>query len=175
MDEMFSPISKQIMPSSIEERINMYKLRNTLEEKNTKYKIIKQKFLNYRQFNFKLTKGKSEHVPAYALSYSTLLRKKAQGKIQYNIDDVYYFNREEIKLISLETFNKLGNFNFKNIYELIFNAPTIDEEFSIRNSINSSAYDLSPIIIVEQIIDSKLNIYLDSKIYEDIREKLIIF
>jgi disulfide oxidoreductase YuzD len=114
-------------------------------------------------------------VPAYALSYSTLLRKKAQGKIQYNIDDVYYFNREEIKLISLETFNKLGNFNFKNIYELIFNAPTIDEEFSIRNSINSSAYDLSPIIIVEQIIDSKLNIYLDSKIYEDIREKLIIF
>jgi predicted adenine nucleotide alpha hydrolase (AANH) superfamily ATPase len=174
MDEMFSPISKQIMPSSIEERINMYKLRNSLEEKNTKYKIIKQKFLNYRQFNFKVLKGKSENIPAYALSYSTLPRKKAQGKIQYHINDVYYFNREEIKFLSLDTFNKLGNFNFKDIYELIFNAPTIDEELNIRNSLNLAIYDLSPIIILEQIIDSKLNIYLDSKTYEDTNEKLII-
>jgi predicted adenine nucleotide alpha hydrolase (AANH) superfamily ATPase len=174
MDEMFSPISKQIMPSSIEERINMYKLRNSLEEKNTKYKIIKQKFLNYRQFNFKLFKGKNEHIPAYALSYSTLPRKKAQGKIQYHINDVYYFNREEIRFLSIETFNKLGNFNFKDIYELIFNAPTIDEELSIRNLLNLAIYDLSPIIIVEQIIDTKLNIYLDSKTYEDTNEKLII-
>jgi len=34
-----------------------------LEDKNIEYKIIKQKFLNYRQFNFKLIKGKNRSHP----------------------------------------------------------------------------------------------------------------
>ena len=49
MDEMFSSISNQTLPASIEERLEMYKYRNELEDKNIKYKIIKQKFLNYRR------------------------------------------------------------------------------------------------------------------------------
>ena len=54
MDEMFSPISNLVLPASIEERLDMYKYRMQLDDKETPYKIIKQKFLNYRQFNFKL-------------------------------------------------------------------------------------------------------------------------
>jgi len=174
MDEMFSPISKQIMPASIEERLEMYKLRNSIEDKDIEYKIIKQKFLNYRQFNFKLIKGKKEVIPAYALSYSTLPRKKAQGRIEFSINDIHYFNREEIKFITLEHFNYLGKFKFSNINELIFNSPSFDDELSIRAFLNSSNYDISPIIVVEEIPDSKLNISLDAKTYEDIREKLLV-
>lgn len=77
MDEMFSAISNQIQPASIEERLELYSRRNELEDKNIAYKIIKEKFLNYRQFNFKLISQKNEIIPAYALFYSTLPRKKA--------------------------------------------------------------------------------------------------
>jgi len=174
MDEMFSPISNQILPASIEERLKMYTKRNKLEDENIKYKIIKQKFLNYRQLNFKVTEGKTTPVPAYALSYSTLPRKKAQGRIEYEDKNIHYFNREEIKFITLEQFNLLAQMQYKNINELIFSPPTFDEELRIRNTISNSNYDLTPIIVTQNISDKKLTIELDAKTYEDTKEKLII-
>ena len=174
MDEMFSPISNQTLPASIEERLEMYKYRMKLEDKNIKYKIIKQKFLNYRQLNFKLTQGKTKIIPAYALSYSTLPREKAQGRIEFKDKNIHYFNREEIKFVTLEYFNTTCKTNYKTINELIFNPQTIDEELKFRTLITSEHYDLSPIIVVDEILHAKLNIELKTKTYEDVREKLII-
>ncbi len=174
MDEMFSPISNQILPASIEERLDMYKHRMEIEDKNIEYKIIKQKFLNYRQFNFKLIKGKKEIIPAYALSYSTLPRGKAQGRIEFSDKDIFYFNREEIKFVTLEFFNNTCGFEYKTVKELIFNQPSFEKEANFRNKITSTNYDLTPIIIVDQIPDMKLSIMLDAKTYEDTKEKLII-
>ena len=174
MDEMFSPISNAVLPASIEERLEMYTKRNRLEDQNINYKIIKQKFLNYRQFNFKVTEGKTTPIPAYALSYSTLPRKKAQGRIEYEDKKIHYFNREEIKFITLEQFNSLAQTQYKNINELIFNPPTFDEELKIRNTVSNSNYDLTPIIVLDNISDKKLTIELDAKTYEDTKEKLII-
>ena len=138
------------------------------------YKIIKQKFLNYRQFNFKLIKGKKEVIPAYALSYSTLPRKRAQGRIEFEDNNVHYFNREEVKFITLEHFNSFLNKKYHTINELIFQAPTFDEELQIRSSLLGTHYDLTPIIVVATILDSKLTISLDAKTYEDVKEKIII-
>ncbi|MCD6172898.1 MAG: epoxyqueuosine reductase QueH [Sulfurimonas sp.] len=174
MDEMFSPISGQTLPASIEERLEIYKYRNSLENKGIKYKIIKQKFLNYRQFNFKLLLGKKEVLPAYALSYSTLPRKKAQGRIEFEDKNIHYFNREEIIFINLEHFNSKCQTNYKNIKELIFNPPSFDDEFKFRNILACGNYNLTPIIVVNKIPHAKLTIELDSKTYEDVREKLII-
>ncbi len=174
MDEMFSPISGKTLPSSIEERLEIYKYRMELEDKEIKYKIIKYKFLNYREFNFRLIKGKKEVIDAFALSYSTLPRKKAQGRIEFEDKNIHYFNREEIKFITLEYFNYLSNSNYKSIKELIFNPPSIDEQFKLRAIIEPNNYALSPIIVIENIIASKLTIMLDTKAYEDVKEKLII-
>ena len=174
MDEMFSPISNQILPASIEDRLQMYKNRMELDDTNIPYKIIKQKFLNYRQFSFKLLKGKKETIPAYALSYSTLPRKKAQGRIEFTDKKLHYFNREEIKLITLEDFNTLSKIKYKNIKELIFNPLNFEEELQIRSTLLHSSYDLTPIIVIENIIDSKLSVELDAKTYEDVREKIIV-
>lgn len=174
MDEMFSPISNQTLPSSIEERLKMYKYRNELEDKNIAYRIIREKFLNYRQFNFKVTANKSEIIPAHALFYSTLSRKKAQGRVEFFDNDIAYFNREEIKFVTLEFFNSTLCLNYKNINELIFNPPTFNEEIKFRTTLTDTAYDLSPIIIVDKISQDKLTIELDAKVYEDTREKLII-
>ena len=174
MDEMFSPISNNILPASIEERLDMYTKRNELEDENIHYKIIKQKFLNYRQFNFKVTEGKTTSIPAYALSYSTLPRKIAQGKIEFYNNGLHYLNREEIKFITLEDFNSLAKRNYKDINDLIFNAPSFQDELKIRNTLTGSNYDLTPIIVVKDVSEKKLTIELDSKTYEDTKEKLII-
>ncbi|WP_373034626.1 epoxyqueuosine reductase QueH [Sulfurimonas sp.] len=174
MDEMFSPISNTILPASIEERLEMYEHRMKLEDKDTEYKIIKEKFLNYRQFNFKLIKGKKEVIPAYAIIYSSLPRKRAEGRIEFEDKKIHYFNREEVKFIELKYFNSLCNSNYKNIKELIFNPPSFDEELKIRNLIEPAYYSLSTIIVVENITDSKLTITLDARTYEDTKEKLII-
>ena len=174
MDEMFSPISNQILPASIEERLWLYKHRIELEEKKIKYKIIKEKFLNYRQFNFQLIKGKKEIIPAYALVYSTLARKKAQGKIEFTNNNIHYFNRDEIRFLTLNEFNIRAKTNYKNVKELIFNPLKFNDELKLRESITTTFYDLSTIIIVDEIIESKLTIKLDAKTYEDTKEKLII-
>ena len=174
MDEMFSPISNNILPASIEERLAMYTKRNDLEDENIKYKIIKQKFLNYRQFNFKVTEGKTTSIPAYALSYSTLPRKRAQGKVEFYDSKLHYLNREEIKFITLEDFNSLTKRSYKDINDLIFNAPNFEEELEVRKILTDSNYDLTPIIVVSSISSKKLTIELDAKTYEDTKEKLII-
>ncbi len=174
MDEMFSPISNNILPASIEERLALYTKRNDLEDADIKYKIIKQKFLNYRQFNCKLTEGKRTSIPAYALAYSTLPRKRAQGKVEYSIGKLHFFNREEIKFITLTDFNALSKRQFTSVNDLIYNAPDFEEEISIRNKLLETNYDLTPIIIVQNISDKKLTLQLDTKTYEDTKEKLII-
>jgi hypothetical protein len=174
MDEMFSPISNSTLPSSIEERLAMYEKRVELEEQNIAYKIVKEKFLNYRVFNFKLTKGKSEIIPAYSLCYSMLDRKKADGRIEFEDKRIHYFNRDEIKFIELNYFNELSSSDYKNIKELIFNPPTFDEELNIRRLIEPNPYSLSAIIIVECILDAKLSITLDATTYQDTKEKLLL-
>ncbi|MDF1875175.1 epoxyqueuosine reductase QueH [Sulfurimonas sp. SAG-AH-194-I05] len=174
MDEMFSPISNLTLPASIEERIHMYKYRMELEDENKEYKIIKQKFLNYRQFNFKLIKGKREVLDAYALSYSTLQRKKAQGRIEFTNENIHYFNREEIKFITLDYFNLTCGTSYQAIKELIFNPPHFEKEMECRRAMLCDNYDITPIIVVKNIPDGKLSIELDAKTYEDVKEKLII-
>ncbi|MDD2790018.1 MAG: epoxyqueuosine reductase QueH [Sulfurimonas sp.] len=174
MDEMFSPLSNAVLPASIEERLEMYKRRMQLEDEAVEYRIIREKFLNYRQLNFKVTEGKNRVLPAYALSYSTLPRKKAQGKIEFESQNVHYFNREEIKFISLDYFNALCQTQYKEMNELIFNPPSLEKELAIREIISGSILDLSPIIVLQTPSQSKLEIYLDTKTYEDVKEKLII-
>jgi len=173
MDEMFSPISKQIQPSSIEERLELYKKRNDLEKDSIRYKIIKQKFLNYRQFNLKVFTKKEPYIPAHALAYSTLPRNKVQGRVEFEVNNVHYFNRDEIKFITLANFNKASEHKYKNIKELIFNPLSFEDELKIRELFGFNNYDLTPIIILENIPNEKTNIYLDAKVYEDTKEKLI--
>ncbi len=174
LDELFSPISQQILPGSIEERIALYTTRNELEKQKKNYKIIKEKFLNYREFFCTLYKNKTTQVTAYPLPYSTLPRKKAQGRIEYTINNISYCNRDEIKCITLEYFNTLTSFHYKSVQELIFNPPLFEEVLKIRHHITQSPYDLSPILVIEEPLDGKLILHLDTKVYEDTREKLII-
>ena len=173
IDEMLSPINKQILPESIEERIDLYRKRNQFQKDNKNFKIIKQKFLNYRLLSG-FVKVNNEVVPSYFLPYSTLKNKKTSGHIEYEINNIHYLNRDETKLISLVHFNHLADTNYQNIYELIQNPPLFEEELSIRNKIVTNQFDLSCIIVLDTIINKKIEIILNSHVFDDVKEDIII-
>jgi predicted adenine nucleotide alpha hydrolase (AANH) superfamily ATPase len=174
-DELFSPITKQILPESIEERIELYKKRIKLEEKGIKYKIVRDKFLNYRLLRGYVEQN-SKVVDSYILSYSILPKKFTKFKIISKIKDVYFTNRESIKILPIELLNELLKTNYNNIQDILYNPPTFEQEIDLRSKIINTFYSLSPIIILKDI-DQNANykLYLNAQTYEDTRESLVTF
>ena len=167
--ELFSSISKQIQPVSIEAKINLYEKRMRYEDEGVEYKIVKERFLNWRM-EFGELRVKKEIVFSHFLPYSTIRGEYSRGRIEYDIDGLYYMNRDEIKFISLDKYNLLLDRNYKTVRELIFNPPSFDMEFKLRKRLITNNYDLSTIIIVEHIPTKKVEIRLKSHTYEDVKE-----
>jgi hypothetical protein len=174
MDEMFSPIDGRILPASIEERLAMYERRMALEDEGKSYRIVKQKLLNYRQFACRLTKGKTQSVPAYALYYSTLPRGRANGKVEFEQHSIHYFNRDDIRFVTLAYFNEKMGTDYPNVKALIFNPPALDDELALRHQICETPFDLTPVIVTDEAPEGKYTLFLDAKVYEDTKERLIV-
>ena len=172
MDEMFNPISNQILPESIEERLELYQKRNELEFSNKKYKIIKNRFLNYRLLSAKVF-VKKQIKPSYILFYSQINNAKMNGRIEYTKDEINYLNRNEVKVISLYKFNSLAESHYKDVKELMYNPPLFEKEIEIRQKIVKNPYDLSAIIVLDEIRDEKYEIFINAQTYEDVKEEII--
>lgn len=173
MDEMFSPLSKQILPASIEQRIELYSKRMDLEDSDVPYKIIRERFLNYRLMRASVQTG-GQIIPSYPLLYSTINRTRTEGKIDFELDGQHFLNREEVRFITLDTFNSLTASNYANTQELMFNAPSVETEVALRSRLTSNTFNTSAIIVVDEIPTSKITLTLETKSYEDTREQLII-
>jgi len=171
-DELFVPISGQIQPESIEERIEMYEERWQLEEANIPHKIIKQRFLNWR-LNSGLLRVRKEVVPAHFLPYSTLKGEYSRGKIEYSIGEIHHMNRDEVRFITLEHYNTLAKTNYTTVTELIYSPPSFSEEVALRTKLGVTPYDISIILVVEDIPTNKIEILCQSKTYSDVKEVLI--
>ncbi|HIQ27444.1 MAG TPA: epoxyqueuosine reductase QueH [Sulfurovum sp.] len=171
-DELFQPISGQIQPESIEERIEMYEHRWKLEDKNIGHKIIKQRFLNWRLLSG-LLRVRKEVVPAHFLPYSTLKGEYSRGKIEYTVGNVHHMNRDEVRFITLSYYNNLATTNYKTVTELIFSPPLFEDEIALREKLGVTPYDLSTILVVDEIPDKKIEIICQSKTYSDVKEVLI--
>ncbi len=170
LDELISPLNKQILPNSLKSRIELYEKRYKLDKP---YEIVRENFLNYRLLRAFL-KEDNRVIPSYILPYSTTKRKSVKFKIEKNIKDTYFANRENIKLISLENYNKLLNKNYENIKELLYNPPLFEEEINLRNKIDYNIYSLNTILIVKDIDKTaKYELFIDYKLYEDVKENLI--
>ncbi len=172
MDEMFDPINRQVLPESIAKRLELYSQRNILEVQNIKYKIIKQRILNYRLLSA-LVKVKKEVVPSYILCYSTLKNGKMSGRIEYTYQGINYLNRNEVKVLSLSSFNKIAQTSYKNTLDLLYSPLLFDKEVEVRNEITKNIHDISTIIILDKIEDEKYEIELNAKIYEDVEETIL--
>ncbi len=173
MDEMFSPLSRQLLPASIEERLEMYERRMELEERTVPYRIVRERFVNYRLLRASLSVGGSI-VPSYPLFYSTISRTQTQGNIDFEIEGQFFLNREEVRFITLSTFNALSGLNYKNTQELMFGAPPVDREIALRTQLTQTPFNTSAIIIVDEIPAAKIVLTLETKTYDDTKERLII-
>ena len=171
-DELFVPISGQIQPESIEERIEMYEKRWKLEEDNIPHKIIKQRFLNWR-LSMGLLRVRKEVVPAHFLPYSTLKGKYTRGKIEYSIGFVHHMNRDEVRFITRTYYNEVAGTNYRTVTDLIYDPPIFEKELEIRAKLGVTPYDISIILVVEEIPANKIEILCQSKTYSDVKEVLI--
>jgi epoxyqueuosine reductase len=172
MDEMFSPLSRQILPASIEERLELYTRRNELEDAGTPYRIVKERFLNYRLLSSYLKVG-SEVVPSYPLFYSTISRTQTQGHIEFSIGNQHFLNREEVRFITLETFNALTGSHYDTTQELMFDTCSLGTEISVRARLTGCPFNTSAIIVVDSIPTEKVTLLLETKTYDDTKEQLI--
>ena len=170
-DELFSPLSQQVQPESIEARLELYQKRWEYEDENIAYKIIKERFLNWRQ-TMGYLKVKKEIIPAHFLPYSTLKSSYSRGKIDVHLNEIHYMNRDEVKFITLDTYNRLGRYHYKNIQELIYSPPTFKEEVTLRQKLIFNAYDLSCLLVVDTIPTQKIEISYQSHLYEDVKDVL---
>jgi len=167
-DELMMPISRQIQPESIEERLELYTKRDLNKDIN----IVKQRFLNYRLLSGKVF-TKQEVIPSYFLCYSTLKNNKTNGRVEKQIGELSYFNRDEVKFITLEYFNTLANTLYKDIYELIYNPPLFKDELILRNKLTNNPYDLSMVIVVNNVPEGKIFIECNAKTFEDVKEVIV--
>ncbi len=171
-DELMSPISAQIQPQSIEYRLELYTKRAEYEEENISHKIIKQRFLNWRLL-MGLVRVRKEVVSAHFLPYSSLKGEYSRGKIDMQIDNVSYMNRDEVRFISLEYYNQLMQSSYKSVRELIYNPPSFDAELVLRQKLEALSYSLGVIVVVESIPTNKIEILCQTESYEDVREILL--
>lgn len=173
MDEMMSPLSGQVLPGSIEERFALYEKRMDLEKKRSGYRIVRQKFLNYRLLGGSV-KISGAVVPSYVLAYSALKKGQTRGRIELKQDGIFFLSRDEVRLMTISTFNHLGDFGYKSVRELMWFAPAFEEELAVRAALAPGPYDLSPLIVLDEILEGEtFDIQIDAKTYEDVREVLV--
>ena len=173
LDELFSPITKQIQPASIEDRIKLYEKREELEEKGKEYEIIKTRFLNWRLL-YAIVKQKNKTINCHILPYSKIKTGFSRGRIDKSIKNIHYFSRDEIKFITVKTYSKLVNFLYNSVNEIQLNTPEFEAEIKAREILLNSPYNLSCIIVVDEIPTSKLELKIEAKVYEDVKEELIV-
>jgi hypothetical protein len=56
----------------------------------------------------------------------------------------------------------------------MFNAPSVETEIAFRAQLTGNPFNTSAIIVVDEIPSAKITLVLETKTYEDTREKLIV-
>ena len=173
-DELSSPLRPQILPASIEERLALYEAVFTREQTKKPYKIRREKFLNYRLLSAKVTLLEKV-LSSYFLFYSVFKQEKTKAKVDFSDEGKAYLNKDNICLISLETFNVLANTQYQNLKELLFSPPLISAEIQVRKALSGNDFlSLTPIVILDEIEQKGEYIFeVQTKTYMDIREVLV--
>lgn len=173
-DELMSPISGQIQPESIEERIALYEQRINLEGENRPYTIVKERFLNWRLMHARLT-VRGRPTPVHILPYSTLKKSYTRGRVEQQVQGIAYLSRDAVKFVTLAEYNRRMRSEYSDVTSLIFSPPPFEAEVALRRSWVDAAYDLSTLCVVESLPANKIELWLEAETYEDVRERLIQF
>ncbi|QOG13262.1 epoxyqueuosine reductase QueH [Arcobacter sp. FWKO B] len=173
-DELMSPISKQILPNSIEYRLEIFQKRDELYLQQKEFFITKVEFLNYRILTG-ITLTNKKVLPSYFLAFSYLKTKNVKGKIEFIKDGIGYLNKNGVILVTTDKFNSLAKTTYTSTKELMFNAPSFIKEMELRYIITNEQNSTSPIIIIDEIyLEQDIEISLESIYYNDTKDKIEI-
>lgn len=173
-EELFSPVSQQIQPGSIESRMEIYTKRLELEKQSIPYRIIKNTVQAYRLLSGQVLESSSS-LPSYILPYS-VLKKSAKTKIAFEKEGIHYTKKENIIILDIITYNRFSDTSYASVKELYFNAPEIESDLNLRLNLTGTHYSTSPIIILDQInLDATYTLSLESLLYNTHHETLITF
>jgi len=160
--EMAMPLHKQIQPGSIEERIELYKSKDSKR---------RQGFLNYRLLSAKVSQ-KNEVLPSYVLYYSLPVRSRTQGILEPLEDGIAWCSKGPILALDIAYFNTLANTLYKSVLDLLNSPVNIDLELLIRQKLEGDIYSLTPIIILDTLPKNKILFECEAQIFHDVRELL---
>ena len=171
IDELCEPLGAQIQPGSIRYRLKLYKRVRKFEKSGTKFDLIRQKILNYR-LRFARVKFEQNVIPSYFLFYSHFRLKSSKFNIEKQSDFIN-INKDDIKIITLSKFNLLGGFKYKNTIDIIFNPPKLKKELKLRKRLTGSHFNLSPIIVIDEIKSGKYIVEANTQIFPSSIETVI--
>ncbi|WP_297920849.1 epoxyqueuosine reductase QueH [uncultured Campylobacter sp.] len=168
--ELMSPIDRQILPASVEEKLKFYKKLCSLEKKGVKFSVLRDRFLNYRLLRAWI-KFDGRVAPSFVLFGSHFTRENVKFSIERKCE-IFCSDKGEIKILSLAKFNEISRSNFKSVSEMLKNPPSLARQNKTRAAL-CAAGSLSPIIVTDEIRAAKVQIYGLSRIFLDVREILV--
>lgn len=168
--ELMSPIDRQILPASVEEKLKFYKKLCSLEKKGVKFSVLRDRFLNYRLLRAWI-KFDGEVMPSFVLFGSHFTRENVKFSVERECE-IFCSDKGEIKILSLAKFNEISRSNFKSVSEALKNPPSLARQNKARAAL-CAAGSLSPIIVTDEIRAAKVQIYGLSRIFLDVREILV--
>ena len=168
--ELMSPIDRQILPASVEEKLKFYKKLCSLERKGVKFSVLRDRFLNYRLLRAWI-KFDGRVVPSFVLFGSHFTRENVKFSVERECE-IFCSDKGEIKILSLAKFNEISRSNFKSVSEMLKNPPSLARQNKVRAAL-CAAGSLSPIIVTDEIRAAKVQIYGLSRIFLDVREILV--
>ena len=137
VDELMSPITRQVLPASILDRMALYKKVMKLEKMGVKFKLVREKFLNYRLLSAKICADKTP-IKAHILFYSHF----KNGKICFNAASqsienlgfgrVLRVHKDELIFWDFELLNSLCGGKFKDFGEFLKKPLSAEKEIILR-------------------------------------------
>ena len=126
--ELMSPLSRQILPNSAEDRLEFYKEIRELKESGVKFRIEKDSFINYRLLNGVVKFG-GRAVKSHFLFNSYFERGFTKFGIDENCDE---FIKNDIRIVKFDKLNSLLNSKFKSFDEFLQSSALRSAEFLIE-------------------------------------------
>ena len=170
--ELISSIDKQILPNSIEEKLKFYKKVHKLKQKGVKFEILRDKFMNFRLL-YGCVKFDGVAAKSYIL-HNSHFRRNYIKFANLITQDSLFLDKDEIKFLNLDFFNKIAKKDYKNMDEILKNPPSLKCQENVRKKLGLAG-GFSPIIIVQKIPQAKVEITAKSDLYLDVREILVKF
>lgn len=172
IDELMNPISRQILPVSIQARIKFYKKVIALEKRGIEFRIEREKFLNYRLLRAVILVDKKP-MKTHILFYSHFKNAKTAFLQEQKVKNFLRIFKDEVIFWDFEHFNALCKGKFQNFESFLKKPLSVEKEIALRQKLFGS-YHLSPIIICENLPQGRVEIMAKSEIYFDTREKIVI-